>query len=227
MFNKPGHGLERNGLVAALEGLFRNGHIEAGRETTSGAYWTRPKFEIRYGREASAAKPVMYIISYDEKAAAVWEAFASPDWEQFILNEDPYSSDENGDPRPGISHVYDILASWSSIWKISIWRGSASTRSRLKSRNADRGTQRIGRNCQVATGAELQLAAGDRRINGGQPRTVLDGIRRILRVSETAGIAGGDPRHRGPEFRGTYVTSDDPSETIKRQPGSSYHHVAN
>jgi len=90
VFNKPGHGLDRNRLIATLGSLFRNGLVEAVRndepcfldesQISDALDEKRPRENLE-----NPAAWTRYRMT--PHGAAIWEAFAAPQWDRFILDE--------------------------------------------------------------------------------------------------------------------------------------------
>jgi hypothetical protein len=87
LFNKPGHGLNQNQLVACLGGLFRNGLIEM--STFSGEQPWAPTDDQIAAAVVSAKSRDEPSLAYGltDKGGATWEAFAAPKWDRFILED--------------------------------------------------------------------------------------------------------------------------------------------
>ena len=90
-FNKPGHGLKRNDLVATLTSLFSNGLLEPFREDEPCAMSDK---EIRSALDeewlAGNAPNLLYGLT--ERGGTVWEEFAAPQWDRCIVDARDYET---------------------------------------------------------------------------------------------------------------------------------------
>ena len=103
LFNKPGHGLDRDRLVATLGALFRDELIEASRNDE---WCVLDELQIRNAltEQPPLKNPSCTRYRLTKRGAATWEAFAAPEWDRFILDESPFSENENetySEPRSG------------------------------------------------------------------------------------------------------------------------------
>src|SRR4051794_33270916 len=88
VFNKPGHGMDRDELIETLVSLFRRGLIAArDRVTSKGVYGP---FAVALDRDAIEAALDEDLFSQEtyygltSEGGRQWEAFARPDWDVFI-----------------------------------------------------------------------------------------------------------------------------------------------
>jgi len=99
VFNKPGHGLDRDQLIATLRALFRDGLIEAVRDDFT---FQMDESQIRdaLDEKRPLENPSCTRYRMTPRGAAAWEVFAAPQWERFILDESLSTLDDR-DLRPG------------------------------------------------------------------------------------------------------------------------------
>lgn len=90
VFNKPGHGLDRSRLIATLAALFRDGLIEALRDDEA-CFLDESQISDALNEKRpleNLENPAAWTrYRMTPQGAAVWEAFAAPQWDQFILDE--------------------------------------------------------------------------------------------------------------------------------------------
>jgi hypothetical protein len=103
MFNKPGHGLDCDALVSTLTTLFQNGLIEAKRNDEP-CHLDESGIRDAIEEKSPLNNPSCTYYRLKLHGAAVWEQFAAPQWERFILEEFQCSWDENeNEPCPGVA----------------------------------------------------------------------------------------------------------------------------
>jgi hypothetical protein len=86
MFNKPGHGLNRDRLIATLEKLFQEGWIMA-KIKDEPVFLTRHQIINALDETSPRQNDSCTYYRLTPKGGEVWEAFATPDWSRFILED--------------------------------------------------------------------------------------------------------------------------------------------
>ena len=86
MFNKPGHGLARAQLLECLHDLFHGGLIAVSTFADEPP-WLPTDEQMAAALCAKRSDKSALYYGLTEKGGAVWETFAVPDWDRFILED--------------------------------------------------------------------------------------------------------------------------------------------
>ncbi len=94
-FNKPGHGLDNSELASCLHNLFSVGAIEARRRDDELAFMpTREQIvaalDSKPPTRGRTASEYDFLYRLSPTGCSIWEAFAAPEWERFLLEDFDY-----------------------------------------------------------------------------------------------------------------------------------------